>query len=104
LLIIKLEHEFARIALETHGESEFLKSAWFRRENVSRISTIVAVAGQIFITFICDLTSQNEAIDAHRRHDVWSTFYVAERGPLQTPITASIARLRWHIYERNKSL
>jgi len=70
------------VALEPRGESEFLKSAWFRRENVPRISTIVAVAGQIFITFICDLTGQNEAIDAHRRHDVWSTFYVAERGPL----------------------
>lgn len=60
-------------------------------------------AGQIFITFIRELAGQNKAIDAHRRHGVRGAFYVAERRPLQTPITAS-SRLGWHIYERNKSL
>jgi len=50
-----------------------------RQKRKLKILTIVAVAGQIFIMFIYELTGQDEPIDAHRRHGV---FYVAERESL----------------------
>lgn len=71
------EPEFATTALSPRGESEFSKSARFRRRNVLRMSTTGRRSGQIFITFIRELIGWNKAIDTHRRHSVWNAFYVS---------------------------